>query len=328
MGSNAKVKWGVLGTAGIARGCTIPGMKEAENCELYAIAGRSIEKATDFKNEFGFEKAYGSYEELLADENVQAVYIPLPNELHYEWVVKALRAHKHVLCEKPLTPTAKQAEELYAVAQEENMLLMEAFAYLHSPYIAALKEEVKNNTIGKIKYVETAFMTSDYNISNIRMRKETYGGGIYDLGCYCSSMIQTILDKEPESVKAIAEMSEEKIDKFATAMMKYEGDVRASFSCGMIFETEMEKRFDRLYIHGEKGYIKSDVEYNQAGDLSYRVCVDGKETVKTVKAASNYCLELTQFGRCILDGEKPHVTKEFTVKNLRTLERILEEVGY
>lgn len=328
MGVTNKVKWGVLGTAGIARGCTIPGMKEAENCELYAVAGRSIDKANEFKNEFGFEKAYGSYEELLADENVQAVYIPLPNQLHYEWVIKAMKAGKHVLCEKPLTPTAKQAEELYDAARECNVLLMEAFAYLHSPYVAALKEEVANNTIGKIKYVETAFMTSDYDISNIRMRKETCGGGIYDLGCYCTSMIQSILQKEPEKVRAIAEMSEEDIDKFAVVAMNYEDGVRASFSCGMIFETEMERRFDRLYVHGERGYIKSDAEYNQAGEISYRVCVDGKETVKTVNAASNYCLEVEQFGRCILDGEKPYVTEEFTLKNLRTLERILAEVGY
>lgn len=329
MGSDAnKVRWGVLGTADIAKGCTIPGMKQANNCELYAIAGRSIEKANSFKEEFGFEKAYGSYDELLSDETITAVYIPLPNHLHYEWIVKAIKAGKHVLCEKPLTPTAKQAEELYALAKENNVLLMEAFAYLHSPYVKALSEEVKNNTIGKIKYVETAFITSDYNMSNIRMQKETYGGGIYDLGCYCTTMIQTILGKEPETVKAIAEMSDENIDKCAMVLMKYDGDVRATFNCGMIFETEMSRRFDRLYIHGEKGYIKSDVEYNQEGQLSYRVCVDGVETVKSVTAASNYCLEVEQFGRCILNGEKPHVSDEFTIKNIRTLERILEEVGY
>ena len=326
--TNSKIKWGVLGTAGIAKGCTIPGMKQAGNCELYAIAGRNMEKAVSFKDEFGFEKAYGSYEELLADDNVQAVYIPLPNQLHYEWIVKAIKASKHVLCEKPLTPTAAKAKELYALAKENGVLLMEAFAYLHSPYIAALKKEIENNVIGKIKYVETAFITSDYDMSNIRMQKDTYGGSIYDLGCYCTSMIQTILDREPESVKAIAEMTDENIDRFAMAMMSYEGDVKASLNCGMIFENEKGRRFDRLYIHGERGYIKSDVEYNQEGQLSYRVCIDGMETVKTVSAASNYCLEVEQFGRCILEGETPHVSGDFTVKNIRTLERILKEVGY
>lgn len=323
-----KVRWGVLGTAGIADGCTIPGMLEAENCELYAIAGRSIEKANAFKEKFGFEKAYGSYEELLADESIKAVYIPLPNQLHYEWVVKAINAGKNVLCEKPITPTEAQAKELYDLAKEKGVLLMEAFAYLHSPYVKAIKQEIANNTIGKIKYVETAFITSDYDISNIRMRRETYGGGILDLGCYCTSMIQTILNKEPISVKAIAEKSEENVDKYAMALMNYEDGVRASFNCGMVFETQKDRRFDRLYVHGEKGYIKSDVEYNQAGELSYRVCVDGVETVKTVNAASNYCLEVTQLGKCILDGEIPYVSEEFTLQNLRTLEKILNEIDY
>ena len=133
-----KVKWGVLGTAGIAMGCTIPGMQQADNCELYAIAGRNPEKVKAFQEKFGFEKTYTEYEALLADENVVAVYIPLPNQLHYEWVMKAIEAGKHVLCEKPLAPTAEQAEELFSAAREKGVFLMEAFAYLHTPYITAL----------------------------------------------------------------------------------------------------------------------------------------------------------------------------------------------
>lgn len=322
------VKWGVLGTAGIAKGCTIPGMQLAENCELCAIAGRSIEKAEQFKNEFGFEKAYGTYEELLADEDIQAVYIPLPNELHYEWVMKAIEAGKNVLCEKPLAPTKKQVEELFAAAKEKGVILMEAFAYLHTPYVAAVKAEVDSGAIGDIKYIETAFLTSDYDISNIRMRRETYGGSLYDLGCYCTSMITWLLGKEPTSVMAFAEFSEEKVDKFASAMMKYEGDVRAAFSSGMIFETEKDRRHDRLYINGTKGYIKSDVEYNEAGELSYRICVDGVETVKTVSTPQNYSLEVTQLGKCITDGETPHVSEAFSVMNAGILGRVLEAAGY
>ena len=137
-----KIKWGVLGTAGIARGCTIPGMQQAENCEMYAIAGRSIEKAEAFRAEFGFQKAYGSYEALLNDPEVEAVYIPLPNELHCEWAVKALNAKKHVLCEKPLAPTLEEIERMIAAANENGVLLMEAFAYLHSPIVSAVKAEL------------------------------------------------------------------------------------------------------------------------------------------------------------------------------------------
>lgn len=322
------VKWGVLGTAGIARGCTIPGMQMADNCELYAIAGRSIEKAEQFKNEFGFEKAYGDYEALLADTNVQAVYIPLPNELHYEWVMKAIDAGKNILCEKPLAPSKKQVEELFAAAKAKGVILMEAFAYLHTPYVAAVKAEVDSGAIGDIRYIETAFLTSDYDISNIRMRRETYGGSLYDLGCYCTSMITWLLEKKPVSVMGFAEFSEEKIDKFASVMMKYDGDVRAAFSSGMIFETDKDRRHDRLYINGTKGYIKSDVEYNEAGELSYRICVDGVETVKTVSTPQNYSLEISQLGKCITDGEKPHVSEAFSVLNADVLGKVLQTVGY
>lgn len=322
------VKWGVLGTAGIARGCTIPGMQLAQNCELYAIAGRSIEKAEEFKNEFGFEKAYGDYESLLNDPEVEAVYIPLPNDIHYEWVLKAINAGKHVLCEKPLAPTSKEVREMHEAAEKKGVILMEAFAYLHSPYVNAIKNELENNTIGKVRFIETAFMTSDYDMSNIRMRKETFGGGVYDLGCYCTSMILWMLEKKPESILGFGDFSNEGIDKFASVLMNYEDGLRASFSSGMIFETEGNRRFDRLYIHGERGYIKSDVEYNQCGDMSYRVCVDGVETVKTVSAPSNYCLEVEQLGRCITDGEKPHVSKEFSIMEAEVIEEILEKIGY
>ena len=140
----SKIKWGVLGTANIARGCTIPGMKQSETCELYAIAGRSKEKADTFLKEFGFQKSYGSYAELIDDPDVQAVYIPLPNHLHLEWVTKALKAGKHVLCEKPLAINAEEAKQMYETARECGVILMEAYAYLHSPYVESLKKDVES----------------------------------------------------------------------------------------------------------------------------------------------------------------------------------------
>ena len=141
-----KIRWGVLGTADIARTQTIPAMKLATNCELYAVAGRSPEKAKDFRKEFGFQKAYGSYDELLADPAVEAVYISLPNHLHCEWAVRALKAKKHVLCEKPLAVSKAQAESMFQAAEENGVYLMEAFAYLHSPIISAIRAEAE--TIG------------------------------------------------------------------------------------------------------------------------------------------------------------------------------------
>ena len=198
-----KVNWGVMGTSGIANAQTIPGMIKASNCRLYAIAGRDQDKVLDFQQRFGFEKAYFRYEDLLEDPEVEAVYIPLPNSLHYTWAEKAMKSGKHVLCEKPLVPTAREAEKLFAVAEKNHVILMEAFAYLHSPLIKAIKDEIEGGTIGEILYMESQFITSDYDLSNIRMRRETFGGCTYDLGCYNTSMIQWMTGREPDSIKAM-----------------------------------------------------------------------------------------------------------------------------
>ena len=323
-----KVKWGVLGTAGIAMGCTIPGMVQAENCELYAISGRNPEKVNEFKKKFGFVKAYTNYDSLLQDEEVCAIYVPLPNQLHYEWVMKSIEAGKHVLCEKPLAPTAKQVAELFEAARRKGVILMEAFAYLHSPYIDALKQEIDNQTFGEISYIMSAFMTSSYNKTNIRMQKSCYGGATYDLGCYCTSMILRMLEREPISVQGVAEYSDEQVDLFTSVIMNFGNGVRASFNCGMNFEKEMYRRFDQLYIHGSKGYIKSDTEFNEEGELSYTLCVDGKEEIKTVNVLQNYRLEVEQLGRCIINKEQPHISEEFSCMNARTLDRVLSEIGY
>ncbi|MBR5597118.1 MAG: Gfo/Idh/MocA family oxidoreductase [Lachnospiraceae bacterium] len=327
----SKIKWGVLGTAGIAKNQTIPGMKEANNCELYAIAGRNMEKAVAFQKDFGFDKAYGSYEELLQDPEVEAVYIPLPNTLHYEWTIKALEAKKHVLCEKPLAPSGEVVKQMIEAAEKNGVLLMEAFAYLHSPFTKAIKEEIGAKTIGDVVYMESTFITSDYPISNIRMRRDTLGGCLYDLGCYNTTQILWMLEEEPESVQAISEFSEEKIDVYTTAMMNFKSGKRAVMHCGMVLATETEERFDRIdsfRIHGTKGSIKSEVQFNQCGQLAYTINVGGKEEVKVIDTPQNYRLEVEQFGRCIQGEEELHVSHEFTLKNAKLMDRIFKEICY
>ncbi len=323
-----KVNWGVLGTASIARKHTIPGMVQAENCHLYAIAGRSLEKAERYQSHFGFEKAYGSYEALLADPAVEAVYIPLPNELHYEWAMKAIAAGKHVLCEKPLAPTPEQMRQLADAAREKGVHLMEAFAYLHSPYIAAVKAELDSGTIGDVLYMESEFITSDYDLSNIRMRKETFGGSVYDLGCYCTSQILWLLGQEPNKVQAVADFSEEEIDNCCTALLSFPDGKKATMVCGMCLMREPFDRIDRFRIHGTKGSISSTEQFNQDGTLIYTVSVNGKTEEKTVQTPQNYRLEVEQLGRCITDGETPWVTAEFTQANGRVMEKILSCIGY
>lgn len=319
------INWGVLGTAGIAKGQTIPGMKQAEDVNLYAIAGRSMEKAEAYKEEFGFEKAYDNYEDLLKDPGVEAVYIPLPNQLHCEWAIKALQAGIHVLCEKPIAVNREQMEEMYRTAEENGVLLMEAFAYLHSPLMAAIKEDLPK--IGKVRYAESTFITSDYDLSNIRMRKETYGGALYDLGCYCTSQLLWLLG-EPESVKAIADFSPEKVDSYTTAILNFPGGARGVIQCGMVLKTDADKRIDRLQLHGENGTIVSNVEFNQQGELSYTVTTEEGTEVRTVSTPNNYALEAQQMSLCAMGKAKPHVTKEFSFANMKLMEEILKQIGY
>ncbi len=322
-----KVKWGILGTANIARWATIPGMKLSEYCEMYAIAGRSLEKAESFKKEYGFEKAYGSYEELLNDENVQAVYVPLPNDIHIKWVKAALEKKKHVLCEKPLAMNAEEAIEMYVTAEANGVNLMEAYAYLHSPYVASLKKDIESGIIGEVNYIDTAFITQGYK-EDFRLHKEFGGGAMYDLGCYCTTMILSLINSDPEFVKATAEFTDLGVD-FATAgLIRFKNGARASFNVGMILGDNSNSRFDRLYIHGTKGSIRSEVEYNQAGNLSYRIFTVDGTVERKIDVPQNYSLELDQLSKCILFGEKPFISQEFSIKNAELIDSVLKEIGY
>lgn len=322
-----KVTWGVLGTAGIAKKCTIPGMMQADNCRRYAIAGRNAEKVAEYVQEFGFEKGYTGYDELLDDPEVEAVYIPLPNSLHCEWAIKALNKKKHVLCEKPLAVNAAQVEKMVAAAKENGVLLMEAFAYLHSPFIKALKDEIDAGTIGDITYIESAFLTKGYaGIENIRMRRDTYGGSVYDVGCYCTSLTQWLIGEEPISIDAAAEFTDQHIDIHTNVIMKYPSGARASVSCGMCLGGT--NRIDRWTICGTKGMIISTEQFNGVGELKYTVCADGKTEVKTVSVPDNYGLEVAQLGRCITENETPYVSNEFSIINARIIDEILRKIEY
>ena len=320
-----KVRWGVLGTADIAWGQTIPGMKLAEHCELYAIAGRKPDKVSRYREAFGFRKAYGSYDELLADPDVEAVYIPLPNDLHCEWTVRALKAKKHVLCEKPLAVSEKQAAEMFRAAEENGVLLMEAFAYLHSPFVRAVKAELEAGTIGEIRYLESAFITGRRPDTDIRLRRETFGGALYDLGCYPVSMAMWLLGREPDAVRASAQFSEKKIDLFTSALLLYDDGTVANLDCGMLLPTGMLCRF---HLHGTLGEIVSPVAFNQRGAIPYTVIRDGAQETKTVDVPNNYMLETEQLSRCILTGESPHVSRDFSLRTARVTDRILEAIGY
>ena len=322
-----KVKWGVLGTANIAKGCTIPGMQQVDTCELYAIAGRDINKALKFKDDFGFQKAYGSYEELIEDSEVQAIYIPLPNGLHLKWVKEALQHKKHVICEKPLALNSSAARDMFETAKANGVILMEAYAYLHSPYIKSLKTDIDSGLIGEIDYIESEFLTQGYS-EDIRLYKEQGGGAMYDLGCYCTTMILSLIDSTPTSVIANARYTELGVDELTNAIIKFKNGVNATFTVGMILGKDSGSRFDKLYIHGSKGAIRSDVEFNQSGELSYKIYLDKEIIERKISVPQNYSLEIAQLNSCILNGEPQHITPDFSIKNAELMDEVFRKIGY
>ena len=262
-----KIKWGVLGCAGIAAEQTIPAMQQAENAELYGIASRGLEKAEAFQKRFGFAKTYDSYEALLDDPQVQAVYIPLPNSLHGEWVRKAAAKGKHVLCEKPLSGSAKDVEDIIRCCDEAGVVFMEAFAYLHSPIIQEIKKTVQSGAIGKVTMAEAAFFIVPPKPEDIRWKKETLGGGVYDVGCYPISLFLNLFEEAPEEIKAAAHFTGQGVDDFAGMYFGYADGKKLSISCGMC----TSQRADRFYLYGTEGTLEAPIPYNAKGALHYSI---------------------------------------------------------
>lgn len=329
-----KINWGILGCAAIARVRTIPGLLQASNANLYAVASRGLEKAEKLRDEFQAEVAYGSYEELLADEQVEAVYIPLPNALHYEWVLKAAKAKKHILCEKPLALHAEEADEMFRVCEENNVILMEAFAFRHAPLAKKVKEIVDQGVIGNIKYIESHLTDMLTDMGNIRMNQKLGGGAFYDMACYNVCIINYLMNgKEPEYIKAFAELDEVYgVDVSNTALFLYDNGVQAASYSSL-------NSYARGYyaIVGEKGRIEVPCNFNCRNIVKFSVCTEGatdnveilneKKTEYTVMCPDNYCLEIEQFGRCILEGEKPYVSKAETLLIAKMLDRMLQDAG-
>ncbi|MBQ9383858.1 MAG: Gfo/Idh/MocA family oxidoreductase, partial [Ruminiclostridium sp.] len=249
-----------------------------------------------------------------------------------EWVIKALNAHKHVLCEKPIAMNEAELRRMFAAAMENGVILMEAFAYLHSPYMEKLRSIVAGGEIGTVDYIDTAFLTQCYS-DDFRLHKEFGGGAIYDVGCYCTSMILSLIDSPIKYVKADAELDSTGVDYLAGVLIGFENGARASFNTGMILGTDTCDRYDRLFVHGSKGHIRSDVEYNAGGELSFSVTIkkQGWERdirTETVTSVSNYTLEAENMNASIRGRAVPLVTEEFSIKNMKLLDTILDTVGY
>ena len=245
------VKWGVLSTADINRR-VLPGAKSSPKVELVAVGSRDKAKADAFAKEWEIPRAYGSYEELLDDPEVEALYIPLPNTLHVEWSIKAMEAGKHVLCEKPFDRNPENVAHAFDASERTGRLLTEAFMYRHSPQTKKLQELVADGAIGELRLIRSCFSYSLYDADNIRLRTEVEGGALMDVGCYCVSGSR-LLAGEPERAHAEAWYGPTGTDWVFTGVLHFPNEVLATFDCG----TALPNR-DELEAIGSEGSLFLD----------------------------------------------------------------------
>ncbi|RLQ91246.1 Gfo/Idh/MocA family oxidoreductase [Planomicrobium sp. Y74] len=320
-----KISWGVLSTANIGLTQVIPAIGRAENAELAAIASRSG-KVHAIAEEHGISRAYESYEALLADSEIDAVYIPLPNHLHKEWTMKAAAAGKHVLCEKPAALTEAEAEEMVAFCQSQNVKFAEAFMYQLHPQHGRVKEIMASGEIGDIRLIKSghSFYMADRE-TNIRMDKKMGGGSLYDLGCYSIQVFRHLTDAEPLEVQAFAEMDKaDGVDMTAHGWLRFEGGILALFDCSfdMLPRNEYE-------VIGTKGSIR--VPYAFRPDIVGGVgsiivkAGDGQRTEEV--DGDSYRLEVEDFSSAILEDRQPWISGDSTIRNMRVLDACYESIS-
>lgn len=247
-----KIRWGILGCAAIAEKAFIPAIKKSEKAELVAIASRDLTKAKYWAGKYNIRKAYGSYEDLLADPEIEAIYNPLPNHLHHPLTIKSLQSGKHVLCEKPLALTATEVQEMFAEAEKNNRLLMEGFMYRFHPQIEETMKLIRSGAIGEPRLVRSAFtFIFDRNRSNYRWLPEMGGGALYDVGCYTINAARLVFQTEPEEIIARAHLDETTgVDLTTSLICTFSGHRQALLTCS--FELEFQSS---LEISGTKGRI-------------------------------------------------------------------------
>lgn len=325
-----KVRWGILSTAGIAQTALLPAFLRAEHAVVTAIATRSDKtKAEEIAEKFRIERVYDQYELLLNDEDIDAVYIPLPNHLHKEWVIQAARKGKHVLCEKPAAITQAEAIEMIGVCQKENVLFMEAFMYAFHPQHARVKELVESGVIGDVSYMTAGFsfyLDEGRRATSIKMDREKGGGSIYDVGCYGIHAIRNVLGMEPETVHVHSVIDKEHgIDTDAVGYLTFENGLRATFDCS--FNAAMRHEYR---IHGTNGSIVVPRAFrpdNYGGEAVIRIEKGATVTTEIVQG-DQYALQVDQFSQAILNGSQisPH-TPENTMKNMAVLDACYRSIA-
>src|SRR4051812_25978569 len=274
------VRWGVLGASRFALNTSLPGMKKGTLTELRALASRDLGKARAAADALGIPKAYGSYEQLLDDPELEVIYNPLPNHLHVEWTARAARAGKHVLCEKPIALDAKQAETLLGVQKETGKLISEAFMIRNHPQWRQAKEWVTSGRIGELVSVQTAFSYFNRDGANIRNKKDVGGGALYDIGCYAVNTSRYLFGREPVRAMAILERDPDfGTDRLSSGLLDF-GGAHLTFTCSTqaIF-------YQRVNAFGTKGRIEIEIPFNAPADQPCKIFLDDGSTLNGSSAA-------------------------------------------
>ncbi|MBN1316828.1 MAG: Gfo/Idh/MocA family oxidoreductase, partial [Anaerolineales bacterium] len=219
-----KIRWGIMSTANIGVKSVIPAMLSSELCTIKAIASRNLSRATKIADQFGIPKRYGSYDELLDDPNIDAVYIPLPNHLHVPWSIKAIQAGKHVLCEKPIGLNSDEAQQLVTVsAGRPGIKVMEAFMYRFHPQWQIVRQLIDSNKIGELRSIQTAFSYYNVDPTDVRNKSGIGGGALLDIGCYCISLARFVFQKEPRRVLGSVEFDPVfSVDRLTSGILEFE----------------------------------------------------------------------------------------------------------
>jgi xylose dehydrogenase (NAD/NADP) len=315
------IRWGILSTARIADRI-VDGARGAENAQITAVGSRDLARARAWADERGIEHAYGSYEELLASPEIDAVYIPLPNSMHVEWSITALEAGKHVLCEKPLARDPAPVDRAFDVAEREGRVLMEAFMWRFHPQTEELVRLVRDGAIGDLRVIRAAFGFNLPWMENVRWSTALEGGALMDVGCYCISAARAITGAEPERVSGEQVLGGEGVDARFAGVLRFPGDVLATIDCGM----DVHRR-NQIEVVGSEGTILVPSPWQTP--LGARIELSRGDALEVLEPESvdPYTRELEEFGRAVSGGEPPRLGRADALGQARTIQALYRAAG-
>ena len=317
-----KVNWGILSTAKIGIEKVIPAMQQGKLSEIVAIASRTHESAREAAKNLKIPKAFGSYQDLLDDTSIDAVYIPLPNHMHVPWTIKALAANKHVLCEKPIALTATEAKELLKETEKfPHLKVMEAFMYRHHPQWIQALELINGGGIGMVKTVHSFFSYYNDDPENIRNMVDIGGGGLMDIGCYCISLARLIFDEEPQRVFGKIEYDPGfETDRICSGILDFVQGT-STFTCS----TQLVP-YQRVNVFGTKGRIEIEIPFNAPPDKPCKMIFQNNEVIEEIeiKICDQYTIQGDLFSLAVLKNEKVPTPIEDAVENMKVLEAVIQ----